>query len=76
MPSLRQLSEFMDLKAKAMSGHYDRIDNHNYQADLAMSLIACLGADGAMRACQENCWEGVLAYLLVLEKEQPLTHDG
>ena len=41
-----------------------------------MSLIACLGADGAIRACQENCWEGVLAYLLVLEKEQPQTHDG
>ncbi len=76
MPPLRQLSEFMDPKAKAMNGRVERIDNHNCQTDLAMSLIAGLGADGAIRACQENCWEGVLAYVLVLDKEQPQTHDG
>ena len=52
-----------------MSDRYHTIDNRSYQARLAMSLIATLGQDGAVRACRENCWDGVLSYLLPPERE-------
>ena len=43
MPPLRQLSEFMDPKAKAMSGRFERIDNHNCQAYLTKSHFDNMG---------------------------------
>jgi len=38
-------------------------------ADLAVSLVATLGRDGAIKACQENCWEGVLDHVLTPKKD-------
>jgi len=35
--------------------------NHDYQRDFADSLIKSLGYDGAIQACYENQWHGVLA---------------
>lgn len=55
-----------------MSNLHDTGDNHSYQAKLALSLIATLGVDGAIRACQENCWHGVLDYLLPADKDDVL----
>ena len=39
-------------------------ENHSYQRDLAESLVAVLGFDDAVRACQNNGWEGVLTVLV------------
>ena len=39
-------------------------ENHSYQRDLAESLVAVLGFDGAVGACQNNGWEGVLTVLV------------
>lgn len=33
------------------------------QERLAASLVACLGLEGAMQACQANNWDGVLRVL-------------
>lgn len=40
---------------------YEPVDNRAYQRRLAASLVDCLGHDGAVRACQANSWDGVLA---------------
>ena len=44
----------------------DRIKagNQDYQRDLAISLIGCMGVERAIRACQGNGWEGVLEKVL------------
>ena len=34
--------------------------NHDYQRDFAKSLIKNLGYEGAVQACYENQWHGVL----------------
>lgn len=34
--------------------------NHDYQRDLAKSLIESLGYEGAIQVCYENQWYGVL----------------
>ena len=47
-----------------MNNRLDASDNRSYQADLAVSLVATLGRDGAIKACQENCWQGVLDHVL------------
>ncbi len=39
-------------------------ENNSYQRDLAESLVAVLGFNGAVRACQNNGWEGVLTVLV------------
>ncbi|MCP4327098.1 MAG: hypothetical protein GY791_01500 [Alphaproteobacteria bacterium] len=38
--------------------------NRSYQEKLAASLVACMGIDGAVQACLENAWHGVLDYVL------------
>lgn len=43
------------------------------QAKLANSLIDGLGREGAIHACRANGWDGVLDYLLGLDREH--THD-
>ncbi len=40
------------------------IDNRMCREKLADSLIECLGVDGAIHACQENVWDGVLDLVL------------
>lgn len=35
-------------------------DNHDYQRDFATALIKSLGYEGAVQACYENQWHGVL----------------
>ena len=52
---------------------YAEIDNRNYQKALAESLIASLGQDGAIHACYENLWHGVLEYLL---NSKPISNPG
>ena len=47
-----------------MDNRYEASTNRSYQADLAVSLVATLGRDGAIKACQENCWQGVLDHVL------------
>jgi len=44
----------------------DRIkaDNQDYQRELAISLIGCMGVERALRACQANGWDGVLEKVL------------
>ena len=44
--------------------HADAGDNRSYQEQLAHSLVACLGWEQAVRACQANTWDGVLDVLL------------
>ncbi len=38
------------------------------QERLAASLVACLGLEGAMHACQANNWDGVLKVLALREQ--------
>ena len=52
----------------SMDNRYESSTNHSYQADLAVSLVATLGRDGAIKACQENCWQGVLDHVLTPKK--------
>jgi hypothetical protein len=44
--------------------HADARDNRSYQEQLAQSLLASLGWEDAVRACQANTWDGVLDVLL------------
>ncbi len=46
-------------------------ENHSYQRDLAESLVAVLGFDGAVGACQNNGWEGVLTVLVTKRPTAP-----
>ena len=39
-------------------------EQRSHQEKLAFSLVQSLGIDGAIRACQANSWDGVLAYVL------------
>ena len=45
------------------------IANRPYQAQLAASLIASLGLDGAVHACQANTWDGVLQCVLAYRSD-------
>ena len=38
--------------------------NRGYQRELAISLIEIMGIERALRACQANCWDGVLEEVL------------
>ena len=38
--------------------------NRDYQQELAISLIGCMGVERAVRACQANGWDGVLEKVL------------
>jgi hypothetical protein len=49
--------------------HADAGDNRSYQEQLAQSLLACLGWEEAVRACQANTWDGVLDVLLRIGSE-------
>ena len=46
------------------TGQMHNGDNRNCQKMLAESLVATLGREGAVHACRENIWDGVLAYVL------------
>ncbi len=35
-------------------------EQRNHQERLACSLVDSLGIEGAIHACQANCWDGVL----------------
>jgi hypothetical protein len=37
----------------------------NSQETLADSLVQCLGVEGAIYACRDNAWDGVLSYVLM-----------
>ena len=50
--------------------HVEAGDNRSYQEQLARSLVACLGWENAVRACQANTWDGVLDVLLRNGSEQ------
>lgn len=39
-------------------------ENRNNQKSLAETLIACLGFEGALHACQANTWDGVLVHVM------------
>ena len=45
-------------------------DNDHYQRQLAKTLIAHLGVEGAAHACQANCWDGVLIYVLQAREDR------
>jgi hypothetical protein len=38
--------------------------NRDYQQELAISLIGCMGVERAIRACRANGWDGVLEKVL------------
>ncbi len=44
----------------------DRIEagNRDYQRELAISLVGCMGVERALHACQANGWDGVLEKVL------------
>ena len=48
---------------------HETSDNRSYQEQLALTLLACLGREGALHACRANAWDGVLDYLLPKEQE-------
>ena len=35
-------------------------EQRSHQEKLAFSLVESLGVEGAIHACQANCWDGVL----------------
>ena len=39
-------------------------EERSHQEELAFSLVQSLGIEGAIHACQANCWDGVLEYVL------------
>jgi hypothetical protein len=43
----------------------DVVDNRRYQEAFAESLVGSLGLEDAIQACRENCWDGVLRFVLV-----------
>ena len=43
-------------------------DNTHYQQRLAKSLMASMEAHEAINVCQENGWEGVLRFVLALQR--------
>lgn len=42
----------------------------NCQQKLADTLVGKLGLEGAIQACRENQWEGVLACVLEMKREE------
>ncbi len=38
-------------------------EERSHQEKLAFSLVQSLGLEGAIHACQANCWDGVLEYV-------------
>ena len=44
--------------------HTENPDNRSYQEQFAHSLVASLGWEEAVYACQANTWDGVLEILL------------
>jgi hypothetical protein len=44
----------------------DRIDagNQDYQRELAIALVGSMGFERALRACQDNGWDGMLESVL------------
>lgn len=43
-------------------------DSTAYQARLASSLVASMDVREAIHVCQENGWEGVLRFVIVLQR--------
>ena len=46
----------------------DRAGNQDYQRKLAISLVSCLGFEGAVHACHANAWDGVLKSVIALRE--------
>lgn len=44
------------------------IENRQCQQNLAQKLVACLGQEGAVRACRENAWNGLLHEVQALKR--------
>ncbi|MDX2316704.1 MAG: hypothetical protein QNL90_21840 [Gammaproteobacteria bacterium] len=42
-------------------------DNSDYQRRLAKSLVTSMDVHEAIHVCQENGWEGVLRFVIVLQ---------
>lgn len=42
---------------------------HEYQREMAMSLVKSVGFDDAVDCARQNHWEGVLAQILSLPRE-------
>ena len=51
-----------------MNARTIEVDKRNHQKMLAERLIQCLGLDGAAHACRENCWHGVLDFVLLRQE--------
>jgi len=58
-----------------MSIQTEEADNRKYQRWLAMSLVASLGYEEAVMACQRMAWYGVL-HCLLNEKGTDAPMDG
>ena len=43
-------------------------DNTDYQARLAKSLVTSMDVHEAIHVCQENGWEGVLRFVIALQR--------
>ena len=48
--------------------HINQTANQDYQKTLAVSLVSSLGLEGAFHTCQSNGWDGVLKWVIVLQK--------
>jgi hypothetical protein len=55
-------SERRDAMTTQLSNH--ERGNDYYQRDLAEKLVGVMGFDGALDACRNNGWEGVVSVLL------------
>ena len=43
-------------------------DNTDYQSRLARSLVESMDVHEAIHVCQENGWEGVLRFVIALQR--------
>ncbi len=48
------------------------VQNHEYQAEFARSLIDTLGHNEALEVCARNCWAGIQA--AVMSEQQRRAH--
>ncbi len=46
----------------------DQTGNHDYQRNLAISLVSSLGIEAAAHTCQANGWDGVLKWVVALRE--------
>ena len=46
----------------------DQTDDQDHEKRLAISLVACLGFEGAIHTCQTNAWDEVLKWVIALRE--------